>query len=148
MFYANELTDGPKAHSTLAANFARVLHGIVAQSYHDDGQRRHYIESATEAQARLHYFEIDGVRESTRRCSKVVKAHADVFFAKIFPALQEYFGDTTATRLKIICGHGASVSALFREDIGLADSNRFITTRNTSWLSNAGRTSRAPGIPM
>lgn len=116
-FYAGELRDGPRVHVSLEdvmPGLAEVLHGIIRKSYSTTGNSmsaQHYWNTSTDEKARHHYLEVDGTRRTGGDgTSMYVQEHIDVFFNHVFPALQEYFRDTTSKNLMIICAYSATVN--------------------------------------
>ena len=90
-----------------------VLHGIIESSvtYCDDGMLEQYRASKTDEKARHAYIQVAGERlQGDDGTSSYVQEHIDVFFKRIFPALQTYFGPKTSKNLMIICAYTAAVS--------------------------------------
>lgn len=117
-FYGSLLRDGPKAQLSLKEvmpGLTEKLHAIVAKSFSTNRSAESYQASATDAQARFHYIQVQGFRERNERThSRIVRAHVDVFFKHMFPALQAFWGDETQANLMVICGYGYAVSTHHR----------------------------------
>ena len=111
------LKNAPSVQRTLEQvkpGLTKVLHKIIAQYSPQQIVRERYIASATDEQARLHYIELPVVPWNKimkdDNDSIAIKEHIDIFFEKIFPGLQKYFGDKTDKVVYIITGYKHAVS--------------------------------------
>ncbi|KAK5111305.1 hypothetical protein LTR85_012200 [Meristemomyces frigidus] len=95
-FYDDELRDSPRVQIALDM----VKPGLIDLALDPILRKAHVPSTAERENGRLP----DKGGASAHRF-KVVKAHIEVFFARMFPELQAYFGEGTQENLMIVCGH-------------------------------------------
>jgi hypothetical protein len=128
-FYKGKLRDGPGTDRPLdneMSGLQCILTLIVAKHSFEGGMENgkfdddaaatctRYLIDNSEAKARLHWIEITPRRAEPEReensQSVRYEEFADVFFAKIFPLLHEYFGERMRENVMIICAYSHAVS--------------------------------------
>ncbi|KAH9833625.1 AAA domain, partial [Teratosphaeria destructans] len=113
--YNNKLRDGPGTDAGLdekLPGLKQVLINIQADhGIRDQSERKAYKYAANDAMARLHWVEVqhgERVRNPATQ-SICVHEHVDVFFAKIYPSLRDYFrrsGKKLSDNVMVICAYG------------------------------------------
>ncbi|KAF2774488.1 hypothetical protein EJ03DRAFT_347084 [Teratosphaeria nubilosa] len=112
--YNSKLRDGPGTDADLDEKFPglkQVLINIQADHGIPNRSERHiYKHVATDAMARLHWVEVHGKRIRNPASQSIcVDKHVDVFFAKIYPSLRDYFGGSGKKlneNVMVICAYG------------------------------------------
>ncbi|GIZ38434.1 hypothetical protein CKM354_000185100 [Cercospora kikuchii] len=113
MFYDGMLIDAPAVKCDLNSalpGFSTILHNIVAQSFSAGAPRAAYLQNATDAQARLHWIEMAVAKVSFVKGSQAILDHINLFFDKIFPQLQKYFGKRMHKEVMIIAAYSNALN--------------------------------------
>ena len=112
-FYGDELRNASRIERPLDAvrpGLKEALVAVLKDTYSGPGGQSPILQSSTGEEVRLQYIEMpNGKADISDRRSVAIPSHIELFFQKILPNLQSYFGETMNKEVLIIDGYGNAV---------------------------------------